>query len=151
LFLFTGAALTTVAALNERPRLQYFGYLVLAAAVLTKGPVALVLAGLAFLVSLAIAPAARTPLLKLRWGVGLLIVIALTFPWFFYMWWRFGDDFLTGYLFKENLWLYARPIYGAQRSSLFYLKVMAAGLLPWTPVLIGRVGDAVRGWTMPTA
>ena len=41
MFIFAGAALLTVAALKERPRLQYPAYGFIALAVLTKGPVAL--------------------------------------------------------------------------------------------------------------
>ena len=150
LFLFAGAAMVSVAAIEERPRLQYVGYVLLAAAVLTKGPLTLVLAGLAFLLSLALAPEARAPLLRLRWGIGLLIIAALSAPWFLYMWHRFGDEFVNGYVLKENVWLYARPMYGAQRSYLFYPKVMAVGLLPWTPLLAGRLVDAVRGFRITT-
>jgi 4-amino-4-deoxy-L-arabinose transferase-like glycosyltransferase len=151
LFLFGGAAMVTVAAINDRPRLQYIGYVLLAAAVLTKGPVTLVLVGLAFLLSLAMAPEARAPLLRLRWGTGLLIIVAISSPWFVYMWRRFGDDFINGYALKENLWLFARPMYGAQRSFLFYPKVMAIGLLPWTPLLAGRLIDGFRGIRITTA
>jgi 4-amino-4-deoxy-L-arabinose transferase-like glycosyltransferase len=67
------------------------------------------------------------------------------------MWRRFGDDFINGYALKENLWLYARPMYGAQRSFLFYPKVMAIGLLPWTPLLAGRLIDGFRGRGITTA
>jgi len=151
LFLFGGAAMVTVAAVNDRPRLQYPGYVLLAAAVLTKGPLALVLAGLAFLLSLALAPDARAPLRRLRWGVGLLIIVALSVPWFIYMWRRFGDAFVDGYVFKENLSLYARPLYGGQPSYLFYAQVMATGLLPWTPLLAGRLVDAFRGFRITAA
>jgi len=165
LFLFAGCALITVSALDREvgPKrdptrwhlpaaaLQYPGYGLLAAAVLTKGPVALVLAGLAFLVSLAVAPAARAPLMRLRWGRGLLIVAALSAPWFIYMWWRFGDAFVLGYALRENFYLFTGSLYGSQRSMLFYPKVMLVGLLPWTPLLVGRLVDAARGLRISTA
>ncbi len=151
LFLFGGAAIVTISALESRPRLQYVGYVLLAAAVLTKGPVALVLAGCAFLISLVIAPAARVPLMRLRSGIGLLIIVGLSAPWFIYMWFRFGDAFVDGYVLKENLWLFSRPMYGAQPSSFFYAKVIAIGMLPWTPLLIGRLLDAARGARLDTA
>ena len=150
MFLFGGASMVTVAALRDRPWLQYPGYVLLGAAVLTKGPLALVLCGLAFLISLAIAPAARAPLLRLRWVLGLLIVGAISLPWFVYMWHRFGDAFTLGYALKENLWLYARPMYANQPSFLFYPQIMAVGLLPWTPLLLGRLYDACRGLTIST-
>jgi len=151
LFLFGAAALVVVSALEQRPRLQYAGYVCFSAAVLTKGPLALVLAGLAFLLALALAPDARRPLLSLRWGRGLAIVGAISLPWFLYMWHRFGDAFIDGYALNENLWLYTRPLFGAQRSMLFYPKVMSIGLLPWTPLLAGRLVDAVRGRPLGTA
>src|SRR6185436_3928688 len=90
------------------------------------------------------------PLLRLRWGRGLLIILALSAPWFFYMWRRFGDAFIVGYALKENLWLFSGSLYGSQRSVLFYPKVMLVGLLPWTPLLIGRLVDAFRGLSIAT-
>src|SRR3954466_16166715 len=48
MFLFGGSSMVTVAALRDRSSLQYPGYVLLGAAVLTKGPLALVLCGLAF-------------------------------------------------------------------------------------------------------
>ena len=150
LFLFGGCALVIVSAFADQPRLQYAGYVLLAAAVLTKGPVTLVLAGLAFLIALALAPDARMPLLRLRWGVGLLMIAAMSGPWFLYMWHRFGDAFITGYALKENLWLFSGSLYGSQRSMLFYPKVVLVGLLPWSPLLLGRLVDAARGFRFTT-
>src|SRR5436189_1828239 len=49
MFMFGGAACLVVAALGDRPRLQWLGYVALALGVLTKGPVALVLCGLTLL------------------------------------------------------------------------------------------------------
>jgi len=144
-FLFGGCALLTVSALEERPRLQWPGYVLLALSVLTKGPLAIVLSVLAFAISLVLAPDARRPLLRLKWGRGLLLIASLSGPWFLYMWVRFGNAFVTGYVLRENLWLFVGSLYGSQRSMLFYPKVILVGLLPWTPLLIGRLFDATRG------
>lgn len=144
-FLFSGVSVVAVAALQDRPRLQYPGYLLLALAVLTKGPLALVLAGLAFGLALLVAPGARSRLLGLRWMLGLGVIIAVTAPWFLYMWWRFGDAFVEGYVLRENLWLYTRPLWGPADPKTFYLRVVPMGLLPWTPLLLGRGVDILRG------
>src|SRR5262249_13812400 len=88
--LFGGASLIAVAALKDRPRLQWGGYLLLALAVLTKGPVALVLVGLAFGLSLIVAPAVRSRLLGMRWGVGLCGIVLISAPWFVWMAERYG-------------------------------------------------------------
>jgi 4-amino-4-deoxy-L-arabinose transferase-like glycosyltransferase len=150
-FLFGGCALLTVSVLEQRPRLQWPGYVLLALAVLTKGPIALVLSLIALAISLVLAPDARRAFLRLNWRGGLLLIVALSGPWFLYMWLRFGDAFVIGYVLRENLWLFAGSLYGAQRSVLFYPKVILVGLLPWTPLLIGRLVDATRGLGIGTA
>ena len=144
-FLFAGLSLIVVAAIRGRTSLQYAGYGLVGLAVLTKGPLALALAGLAFAGTLAIAPDVRKPLLGLRWITGLGIALAISAPWFAYMTWRFGGAFIEGYFLRENLWLYSRPLFASTTSRLFFLRVTAVGLLPWTPLLVGRLVDIARG------
>ena len=146
LFVFGGAALVTVAALCDRPRLQYGGYVLIALAVLTKGPVAMALCGTAFVLAIAMSADARCRLLGLRWVVGLALVVVIAAPWFVYMWWRFGDAFIEGYVLNENVRLFSQQIYSGQPGPWFYFQVLAAGLLPWTGLVIGRLIDDVRRW-----
>lgn len=145
MFLFAGVALVASAAVHDRPARQWWGYAAIALAVLTKGPLAIVLAGIAFFLTLAIAPALRARLLGLRWITGLVLVTAVTSPWFIYMYARFGWAFIEGYFLRENFWLYAANLYATTRSYGFYLRVTAMGFLPFTPVLIGRLIDVARG------
>lgn len=140
-FLFGGAALLTVAALQARPRLEYPAYVLVAFAVLTKGPLALALLGLTFLLALIVSADVRRALLALRWRSGLLLILAIAAPWFAYMWVRFGDAFVQGYVLNENLLLFSRPPYANQPGWTFYLQIVAVGMLPWTPVLMGRLYD----------
>jgi 4-amino-4-deoxy-L-arabinose transferase-like glycosyltransferase len=145
-FVFSGAGLVSVAALDRRPRLQWYGYVLLALAVLTKGPVALVLCGLAFGVAILCSVEARRRLLELRLLSGTALIAALTAPWFLYMYVRFRDAFIVGYLLEENIDLFAtdrfRP--SASNSVWFYFRVLGAGLLPWTALLVGRLYDDLR-------
>ena len=144
-FLFAGVALAASAAIHDRPRLQWAGYVCLALAVLTKGPLAIALAGISFLLAMAIAPSLRRPLWSLRWGWGLALIVTLASPWFLYMWWRFGHAFIEGYFLRENIWLYASQLFTSTRSVGFYFRVAAVGFLPFTPIVIGRAIDAWRG------
>ena len=85
LFLFGGCACLAVAALGEGPQRQWIGYLAIALAVLVKGPLALVLCGLAFGILVAVSTDLRRRLLALHWVVGLVLVVALFAPWLAYM------------------------------------------------------------------
>lgn len=143
-FLFGGAALVTAAALRGRRELEFPGYVLVAFALMTKGPLALVLCGLTFLIAMAVSSDARRRLLQLRWGWGLAVVVLLAAPWFVYMYFRFRDGFVNGYIFDENLNLFATTRFAKQPPPWFYVQILAAGLLPWTGVLVGRLVDGVR-------
>jgi 4-amino-4-deoxy-L-arabinose transferase-like glycosyltransferase len=144
LFVFGGAALITVAALHDRPRLQWLGYVLIALAILIKGPLALVLCGLTLIIASLASADARRRLLGLHWVVGLCVVLVLSAPWFIYMYARFRQDFVQGYVFDENLRLYASNRFGNQPRIWFYFQILAAALLPWTGVVVGRLVDDVR-------
>src|SRR5262249_46053787 len=143
-FVFGGAAFVSVAALQGRTHLQWVGYGLIALAVLTKGPVAIGLCGLAFSVTITLSAEARVRFLELHWLGGLALVLALSAPWFVYMWLRFGDSFVGGYLLDENIRLYATNRFGPGPSAWFYFRVLAAGLLPWTALVVGRLYDDIR-------
>ncbi|HYM23569.1 MAG TPA: phospholipid carrier-dependent glycosyltransferase, partial [Vicinamibacterales bacterium] len=114
LFTFGGAALLTVAALRGPRWLQWPGYLGIALGVLTKGPVALVLCGLTLFIAIALDADARRRLLGLRWVSGLMLIVAVSSPWFVYMYLRFGRAFVQGYLLDENIRLFAGRRFGNQ-------------------------------------
>ena len=146
LFLLGGAALVSVSALQRRPRLQWYGYVAIALAVLVKGPLALVLCGLTFGLALLLSAEVRARLLELRFVVGVMVVLVLAAPWFLYMGFRFRDAFIGGYLLDENIRLYATDRFTPTASSSvwFYFRVLAAGLLPWTGLIVGRLYDDIR-------
>lgn len=143
-FLFGGASMLVVAALHHRRRLEWPGYVLIALAVLTKGPIALVLCGLAMLIASVASADARRRLLNLRWGLGLLLVLVIALPWFVLMYLRFGDAFMQGYVLDENLRLFASSRFANQPGPWFYFQILAAGLLPWTGLIVGRLVDDVR-------
>src|SRR5262249_52556610 len=86
----------------------------------------------------------RRRLLGLHWILGIVIVCAIAAPWFMLMYVRFGDRFVNGYLFDENLSLYATNRFTQQPGYSFYFRILAVGLLPWTGVVIGRLIDDIR-------
>jgi len=142
--MFGGAALLAVAALCDRPSLQWAGYVAIGTGVLVKGPVAFIVCGLTLVIASILSADARRRLLALHWGFGLLLAIALALPWFVYMLLRFGDAFVNVYVFEENLRLFAGSRFGNQPRPWFYFQILAAGLLPWTGLVVGRLIDDVR-------
>ena len=110
-FLFGGAALVTVSALADRRRLQWAGYVLIALAVLTKGPLAIALCGLTFLLAIAMSGDARRRLLRLHWIAGLAIVVAIAAPWFRLHAVRWDRAFVEGYVLNENLRLFGTSMY----------------------------------------
>jgi 4-amino-4-deoxy-L-arabinose transferase-like glycosyltransferase len=144
LCLFGGCACLAVAALTGRRRLQWPGYIALALAVLVKGPLALVLCGLTFLILITVSAELRRRLLALRWMAGLTLAVALAAPWFIYMYLRFGDAFIKGYVLDENVKLFAAGRFANQPGYAFYIEILAVGLLPWTGLTIARLIDDVR-------
>lgn len=144
MFVFGGAALFAVAALRDRRSLQWPGYICIALAVLTKGPIGLVLCGVALLVATAVSADLRRRLLGLDWVAGLALVAALAAPWFVYMYVRFHQDFVNGYFLDENVRLFTSSRFGNQPRFWFYFQILAVGFLPWTGVIVGRAIDDAR-------
>jgi len=144
LFLFGGVALLAVAAFRDRKRLQWPGYVSIAIAIMVKGPLALVLCGLAFGLAIVSSRELRKQLLGLRWVTGVVLAVIVASPWFVYMYFRFGEAFVQGYVLDENLRLYASSRFANQPNFYFYFRILAAGLLPWTGLVLGRLYDDVR-------
>jgi len=146
MFMFGGASCLAVAALRGRTALQYVGYVGIALGVQTKGPIALVLCGLTMLILIVCSTDLRRPLLALHWAWGLAIIAALSAPWFTYMYVRFKDGFVNGYILDENVRLFAASRFANQPGYGFYVQILAGTLLPWTGLLIGRLIDDARAF-----
>jgi 4-amino-4-deoxy-L-arabinose transferase-like glycosyltransferase len=147
-FLFAAIAMALVAALRDRPRLQWVAYILLSFAVMTKGPVALVLAGLFFAVGLVCGREARAALLSLRWLSGAVLSIALSLPWFLWMYYALGWQFVHQYVLAGNLYYLTQPESFSNRAfnHTLYVSTFLAGFFPWSILTVGGAVDAVRRW-----
>jgi 4-amino-4-deoxy-L-arabinose transferase-like glycosyltransferase len=144
--LFGALTALCVSAIERRPSLQYLAFLLVAGAVLTKGPVAIVLMGITALLCLA-HPETRAATLRIRWVQGAIIVLVLAAPWFVLMWRRFGAQFIDQYILYNNLSLFGQPLYRTRRYPLFYGRVYMTAFLPWSPILLARLIDLARNRT----
>jgi 4-amino-4-deoxy-L-arabinose transferase-like glycosyltransferase len=146
-FLFGAIGCLLVAAQQERRGIEYGGYALLTLAVMTKGPVALVLTG-AFLCAAWIAGGElRERVGRLQWKSGLALVAVGASPWFLWMDARFGREFVQGYILAGNLWYFTQPevFSGRAISYTFYVRAFAGAFFPWSVVVVGRAVDLWRG------
>lgn len=146
LFLFDGAALGWVyAALRTGRR----GYALAAGAaaglaVLTKGPVGLLLPGL--IVCAYLLPACRRALwrrLCLRAGAAAFAAVAL--PWYAYMYTAHGNAFVEGFLGLHNVGRALVSEHPDDNVFYYYLLVVPACLLPWTGLFLRSLFGGTRG------
>jgi 4-amino-4-deoxy-L-arabinose transferase-like glycosyltransferase len=126
--------------------------------ILTKGPVAAVLPAAAFIIYLAVnrnLGFAR----EMRLPMGLLIVAAITLPWYGAVYAQHGWHYIETFILKDNLSRYTEPVWGPRRSVFFYLPVLFGDMFPWSLFLIpafwlaarGRLGkdeDSAAKWTL---
>jgi 4-amino-4-deoxy-L-arabinose transferase-like glycosyltransferase len=128
--------------LGSSPALLLAAYLAVAAGVLLKGPIGLVLAAA---VVAAYRLLERRPLLRglgLWWGVPL--VLALTLPWFLWATAATDGEFFRVFVWHHNV---ERGIGGSQLRGhpwWFYGPQFAGDFLPWTPVFAVALWVSVR-------
>ena len=147
-FLFGAIAFALVAALRQRPRLQWVSYVLLSLAVMTKGPVALVLAGVFFLAGLACGKDSRGALLSLRWVTGGMLSVVLSLPWFIWMYYALGWHFVHQYALAGNLYYITQPQSFSNRgfNHTLYISTFFAGFFPWSLMVLGGGLDTIRRW-----
>ena len=143
-FLFGSIGSLLIASATSRPRLEYAGWPLLALAVMTKGPVALLFAVL-FGIALAARRDTRPLVAGLHWNLGLAFVVLVASPWFLYMTLTFGQRFVRDYVLGGNLYYFTKPTSFSSRESgaLFYARSYFGGCFPWSILLVAA---AIDGW-----
>ena len=142
-FLNLGVGLGYLAMSRERRYLWWWAYLALALGVLTKGPVALVLAAIIWTTT---AWAQSRPWVRSwlhPWPLALLAAVSL--PWFLVVTIRY-PDFWRFFILEQHLGRYLTPYIHHQHSFFYYLPILLAFMLPWCLLLPWALGrQKVRG------
>jgi 4-amino-4-deoxy-L-arabinose transferase-like glycosyltransferase len=139
--LFGGVACLIEASLGGSRRREIGGYVLVAFAVMVKGPVAVVLVGLFWAAAWALGGDLRARAGTLGWKTGLACAAAAAAPWFLWMYARFGDAFVQGYILAGNLYYFTQPESWSNRaiSHVFYLRSIAGGFFPWSAIAVARL------------
>jgi 4-amino-4-deoxy-L-arabinose transferase-like glycosyltransferase len=144
-FLFGAVGCLLIAAREPKPWTERAGYALLALAIMTKGPVALVMVGLFCAAAWGAGGELRVRVGRLHWKTGLLLAAIAAAPWFVWMYARFGDAFVQGYVLAGNLYYVTQPaaFSGRAVSHTFYARAVAGGFFPWSAIVAGRAVDLV--------
>ncbi len=104
-------------------------------AVLVKGPVGLLIPGMAFGGAWLVCPGVRGALLRLFPWQGPLLFVAITLPWYSLVVAANGWAFVEGFVIKHHLTRYTGVVSSHSGPLWFYLPVALIGFFPWSGFL----------------
>lgn len=145
LFLFDGMALgfLFLAFQTEKQKYYYLSYSMAALAVLTKGPVGIVLP--AMIAAVYLVASKKYYLFKKACNlaaISIFFVIAL--PWYLYMYFVHGNDFLQGFLGLHNVTRAMVSEHPKDNVFYYYLVVLPICLLPWSGIFIRSIYQIIK-------
>jgi len=130
----------------ERQGVQSFWYLafylLIALAVLTKGPVGFVLPGLIIAAFLLYLGKAREVLREMRLVRGTLLVLALILPWYILVTLANGEAYIDSFFGYHNLERFTSVVNQHKGPWYFHFLIVLLGFAPWSiylPVAIARL------------
>jgi 4-amino-4-deoxy-L-arabinose transferase-like glycosyltransferase len=120
-----------------------FGFF-LGAAVLAKGPAAVILAGGATLLWAALSRQWRA-LFRFLHPLIIAVFCATALPWYVLCALR-NPDFLRVFIWQHNFERYLTPIFEHRQPFWFFGPIFLLGILPWLPLLMTLFFDASRNF-----
>ena len=125
-------------------------YIAAALAVITKGPIGIILPGLILLIYICARHAIHrkdkiyqlSKDIKLLFNpLGLLAFIAIASPWYIAMYSIHGEQFISGFLGLHNVDRALISEHPKFNVWYYYLLIVPLSLLPWTPVIVYHLKD----------
>ncbi|MEH2209852.1 ArnT family glycosyltransferase [Nostoc sp.] len=110
-------------------------YVLIAGAILTKGPVGIVLPGLIVAAFLLYVGKVREVLREMHLLVGTLIILALSVPWYALVIWRNGWNYINSFFGYHNLERFTEVVNGHSAPWYFYFVVVLLGFAPYSVYL----------------
>ena len=152
LFLFTLAIFgySYLAFTNNDKSAMVKAYIAAALAVITKGPIGIILPGLILLIYVCARYAIHrkdeiyqlSKDIKLLFNpFGLLVFIAIASPWYIAMYSIHGEQFISGFLGLHNVDRALVSEHPKFDVWYYYLLIVPLSLLPWTPVIVYHLKD----------
>lgn len=118
-------------------------YVFCALAVLTKGPLGWLIPQLAVILFLLYQR--QINFLRNPWvGVGFLLFLALTLPWYIYMTNHYGQAFIQEFFYNDHWRRLLEAEHKGNDRWFFYPVTMLAGLFPWSLFLAAALVDLFK-------
>ena len=132
---------------RDGPRRRAFAWIGLG--LLAKGPVALLIpaaaAGLWLLTNRDRSRLQRLVSDPKAWA----LLVGISAPWYIYAIARHGMAFVDGFLLHHNLERFTGSLEGHAGSLFYYLEVLPAAMMPWTPLLVPILWHLRARWKEP--
>ena len=128
----------------------------MAGGILVKGPLGIILPCLVVIPIIVwqSSTLGSKPQFKVREFAALaLTIVFLAAPWYLLMTFQHGTEYLDRFFLTENFDRFTTARYNAPRPFWYYLPIVIAGMLPWSPFLLLWIRDlliAVRRRVMLT-
>ncbi|MFH0810337.1 MAG: glycosyltransferase family 39 protein [Pseudomonadota bacterium] len=137
---------------QERPSAPLYShifFLCLGLAMLTKGPVGVLVVWLV-VICWALAVGRLADLAALRWGIGLAVFALVGLPWYIYVAWC-NEGLLRYFVFGQLAGRISGTM-GHHKYPFYYIvEMLLVFCLPWTPFLVPALTEAFRAGRGPRA
>jgi len=132
------------------PNLWYLGfYVLIALAVLTKGPVGIVLPGLIIFCFLLYVGQFKAVVQEMNLILGAVIFLAISLPWYILVFLENGQVYLDSFFGKHNWQRFTDVVNGHDAPWYFYILIILGLFAPWSvylPLAIHRLAWWHRSW-----
>ncbi len=130
--------------LTEFSLFYVLGFIFLGLAVLTKGPVAVVVVGLVLFPFFWWIGKIDYFVKSFSFWLGFLIFLLITLPWYCLVHVATNGDFTKVFFSLHNISRYTSVVSGHKGSLLYFIPVVLIGTLPWTFFIPQAVGNLLK-------
>lgn len=120
---------------SVKARWYFAFYVLIGLAILTKGPVGIVLPGFVIFLFLLYLGNFWQVVREIRLIRGMLVICAVSLPWYVLVTWRNGWDFIDSFFGLHNVERFTDVVNGHSAPWYFYFIVVAVGFAPYSVYL----------------
>ena len=146
IFFFCWSLFLFYAAVNERRLYEIIMlYVAIGLGTLAKGPVAIALPGLIFLLFLVFTKQMKWPIIRsLKPFIGAAIVLAVALPWYILVGLETNWEWTAGFFLKHNIGRFANEMEGHGGIFLITFAFILAGMFPFSAFLVQAFHNAIK-------